>query len=157
MDHVNQGIAARIWPAGARLPSVRGQARSLKVSVSTVVEAYERLCAEGVLLSRPGSGFYVAGPAAPLTLTQVAPQLDRAIDPLWVSRQALETDASLSKPGCGWLPPAWLYEQGVRRALRALARSDTLELARVCNAPGPSRLAPVPLPPPGQRCHRGAA
>lgn len=129
MRHVSQGIAARTWPAGARLPSVRGQARTLHVSVSTVVEAYERLCAEGVLISRPGSGFYVAGPSAPLPLTQVAPQLDRAIDPLWVSRQALEADSGLCKPGCGWLPPAWLYENGVRRALRALARSDTLELA----------------------------
>lgn len=129
MRHVNTGIAARTWPAGARLPSVRSQARSLKVSVSTVVEAYERLCAEGVLISRPGSGFYVAGPAAPLALAAVAPKVDRAIDPLWVSRQALEAEAGLLKPGCGWLPPGWLYEAGVRRALRAVARSDTLELA----------------------------
>ena len=101
----------------------------MQVSVSTVVEAYERLAAEGVIASRPGSGFYVAGPAAPLTLTQIGPKLDRDVDPLWVSRQALEADDTVLKPGCGWLPASWLYETGVRRALRALARADVLDLS----------------------------
>ena len=101
----------------------------MQVSVSTVVEAYERLAAEGVIASRPGSGFYVAGPAAPLTLTQIGPKLDRDVDPLWVSRQALEADDAVLKPGCGWLPASWLYETGVRRALRALARADVLDLS----------------------------
>ena len=100
----------------------------MQVSVSTVVEAYERLAAEGFIASRPGSGFYVAGPVAPLALTQLGPKLDREVDPLWVSRQSLETDSTVLKPGCGWLPAAWLYETGMRRALRALARADTLEL-----------------------------
>ena len=100
----------------------------MRVSVSTVVEAYERLAAEGVIASRPGSGFYAAGPVAPLALTQLGPRLDREVDPLWVSRQSLETDSTVLKPGCGWLPAAWLYETGMRRALHALARADTLEL-----------------------------
>ena len=101
----------------------------MQVSVSTVVEAYERLMAEGIIASRPGSGFYVAGPLAPLKLTQIGPKLDREVDPLWVSRQSLEADAGVLKPGCGWLPASWLYEAGIRRALRTLARADTLELA----------------------------
>src|SRR5690606_22358689 len=66
---------------------------------------------------------------APLALTQLGPRLDRDVDPLWVSRQSLETDASVLKPGCGWLPADWLYEAGIRRALRALARADALALA----------------------------
>ncbi|GGA39571.1 GntR family transcriptional regulator [Dyella nitratireducens] len=100
----------------------------MQLSVSTVVEAYERLAAEGVIVSRPGSGFYAAGPVAPLALTEIGPKLEREVDPLWVSRQSLETDASVLKPGCGWLPAAWMYEAGMRRALRAAARADTLEL-----------------------------
>lgn len=128
MADVRSKIAARAYLPGTRLPSVRAQARAMRLSVSTVVEAYERLAAEGAVASRPGSGFYVAGPAAPLALTDIGPRLDRAIDPLWVSRQALETGAGSLKPGCGWLPASWMYEAGMRRALRALARADTLEL-----------------------------
>jgi DNA-binding transcriptional MocR family regulator len=129
MAEIQSRIASRAYLPGARLPSVRAQAQAMQLSVSTVVEAYERLAAEGVIAARPGSGFYVAGPAAPLTLTEIGPKLDREVDPLWVSRQSLETDASVLKPGCGWLPAAWLYEEGMRRALRALARADTLALS----------------------------
>ncbi|MFT3816394.1 MAG: PLP-dependent aminotransferase family protein [Rubrivivax sp.] len=126
---VRSRIASRTYVPGTRLPSVRAQARAMQVSVSTVVEAYERLAAEGFIASRPGSGFYVAGPVAPLALTQIGPRLDREVDPLWVSRQSLETNADVLKPGCGWLPPSWLYETGVRRALRALARAEAPDLA----------------------------
>ncbi|WP_075258185.1 aminotransferase-like domain-containing protein [Herbaspirillum camelliae] len=129
MAEIQSRIASRTYLPRTRLPSVRAQARAMQVSVSTVVEAYERLAAEGVITSRPGSGFYVAGPVAPLALTQIGSKRDREVDPLWVSRQSLETDATTLKPGCGWLPAAWLYEAGMRRALRALARADTLELA----------------------------
>ncbi len=128
MAEIQSRIASRTYLPGTRLPSVRAQARAMEVSISTVVEAYERLMAEGIIVSRPGSGFYVAGPIAPLALAQLGPRLDREVDPLWVSRQSLETDATALKPGCGWLPSAWLYEKGIRRALRALARSDALEL-----------------------------
>lgn len=129
MAEIQSRIASRAYLPGARLPSVRAQAQAMQLSVSTVVEAYERLAAEGVIAARPGSGFYVAGPVAPLALTEIGPKLDREVDPLWVSRQSLETDASVLKPGCGWLPAAWLYEAGMRRALRALARADTLALS----------------------------
>lgn len=129
MAAIRSRIAARSYVPGARLPSVRAQAKAMQVSVSTVVEAYERLGAEGVIASRPGSGFYVAGPTAPLALAEMGPRLDREVDPLWISRQSLETDAAMLKPGCGWLPAAWMYEAGMRRALRAVARADAVSLA----------------------------
>jgi len=129
ITEIQSRIASRTYLPGTRLPSVRAQARAMQFSVSTIVEAYERLIAEGMIISRPGSGFYIAGPVAPLTLTQISPRLDREVDPLWVSRQALEQDTTLLKPGCGWLPASWLYEAGMRRALRTLARADILDLA----------------------------
>jgi len=128
MAHVRAGIASRTHVPGSRLPSVRVQARALNMSVSTVVEAYERLAAEGLVAPRAGAGFYVSGPAAPLALTAFGPRLDREVDPLWVSRQSLETAPTVLKPGCGWLPPSWMYEEGIRRALRAQARAGSLEL-----------------------------
>jgi DNA-binding transcriptional MocR family regulator len=124
MAAVHAKIATRAYPPGTRLPSVRAQAKSMRLSVSTVVEAYERLAAEGVIRSRPGSGFYVSGHVAPLALAEIGPRLDRDVDPLWVSRQSLETDATVLKPGCGWLPASWMYEAGMRRGLRAAARAN---------------------------------
>ncbi|WP_018182434.1 PLP-dependent aminotransferase family protein [Kaistia granuli] len=124
MAAIRRRVAHRGLPAGAKLPSIRSLARELQVSTSTVVEAYERLVAEGLVRSRPGSGFFVASPAAPLALSAIGPKLDRAIDPLWVSRQSLDAGDSDLKPGCGWLPPAWLPEDVMRRALRTLSRAD---------------------------------
>src|SRR5690606_25859023 len=98
MMEIQSRIVSRTYMPGTRLPSVRAQARAMVCSVSTVLEAYERLAAEGVIMSRPGSGFYVTGPAAPLVLTEIGPKLDREVDPLWVSRQSLETDDSVLKP-----------------------------------------------------------
>ncbi|MET3775245.1 DNA-binding transcriptional MocR family regulator [Rhizobium alvei] len=124
MSAIRNRIANRTLTPGARLPSVRQAATLFKVSTSTVVTAYERLVAEGAVLSRPGSGFYVANQAAPFTLSEVGPRLDRAVDPFWVSRQSLEAGDSGLKPGCGWLPPSWLPEDAIRRAIRQLTRSE---------------------------------
>jgi DNA-binding transcriptional MocR family regulator len=129
MSTIQQRIANRSLPNGAKLPSIRSLARSMLVSPSTVVEAYERLVAEGLIRSRPGSGFYVASQTAPLDLSQMGPKLDRAIDPLWVSRQSLDAGETDLKPGCGWLPPSWLPQDSLRKALRSLSRSEDAALA----------------------------
>ncbi|MFK0690365.1 PLP-dependent aminotransferase family protein [Mesorhizobium sp. IMUNJ 23033] len=129
MAAIRQRITARTLTPGARLPSIRAFAGTMQVSKSTVVEAYERLAAEGTIRSRPGSGFYAAGPLAPLSLAEIGPRLDRVIDPLWVSRQSLEAGDETLKPGCGWLPASWMPQAALRRALRTVARTDDVTLA----------------------------
>ena len=47
MREIRRRIAARSLATGAKLPSVRSFAKLMQVSTSTVVEAYERLVAEG--------------------------------------------------------------------------------------------------------------
>jgi DNA-binding transcriptional MocR family regulator len=124
MEEIRSRIAARTLAAGTRLPSIRTLAQARKVSKTTVVEAYDRLAAAGVIEPRRGSGFYVAGHLPPLSLMEAGPRLDRDVDPLWVSRQSLETADKTLKPGCGWLPPSWMPEPSLRRALRGLARAE---------------------------------
>src|SRR6188474_2908677 len=53
---------------GTRLPSIRDCAEESRVSRSTVVEAYDRLIAAGLIESRRGSGFYVRLQASKLAL-----------------------------------------------------------------------------------------
>lgn len=129
MDTIRARIAGRALLPGARLPSLRRLARSQGVSVSTIVEAYGRLVAEGVITARPGSGYFVAARTAPFSLAQSGPRLDRAVDPFWVSRSTLEAEADQLMPGCGWLPASWLPQASLRKALRTLSRADAADLA----------------------------
>tara|TARA_A100001391_G_scaffold93943_1_gene62309 strand:- start:4127 stop:5533 length:1407 start_codon:yes stop_codon:yes gene_type:complete len=124
MQAIRGRVASRTLVAGDRLPSIRALAAETGVSPSTVVEAYDRLVAEGVIRARRGSGFYVCATALPpLALGQeIAPQ-ERDIDPFWVSRQSLDADPLALKPGCGWLPADWMPAEAIRKGMRALARS----------------------------------
>ncbi|MEQ9327177.1 MAG: PLP-dependent aminotransferase family protein [Rhodospirillales bacterium] len=140
MADIRRRIAARTLTPGEKLPSIRRLAARLGVSPSTVVEAYDRLVADGAIRSRPGSGFYVCGTAAPLDLAEVGPKLDREIDPFWVSRQSLDAPPGMSMPGCGWLPADWMPETAIRKALRQLARSDGAILTEYGSTRGSARL-----------------
>lgn len=140
MDAIRRKLAARALLPGERLPSIRRFAAVMGVSPSTVVEAYDRLAAEGVIRSRPGSGFYVVGAAPSLDLR--APELprEREVDPFWVSRQSLDADSEVLKPGCGWLPPDWMPQAAMRRALRQLARGPDALLTDYGSSLGPLNL-----------------
>jgi DNA-binding transcriptional MocR family regulator len=127
-------IEGRSLTPGARLPSVRGMAETMAVSKSTVVEAYDRLLAEGAIVARRGSGFFVAGPTRPLSLAAIGPQLDRAIDPLWVMRQSLQAGPDMLKPGSGWLPESWMPDLAIQRGLRHVAR-EAIETRTQYDAP----------------------
>jgi len=132
MKLIRDRIERRILTPGARLPSVRAMADSTGFSKSTVVEAYDRLAANGTIRSRPGSGFYVAAPLSPLSLDRIGTSGEREVDPLWMLRQSLGQSLGQSladrpqalRPGCGWLPDSWLAGAPIRKALRAAARSD---------------------------------
>jgi DNA-binding transcriptional MocR family regulator len=130
MAAIRRRVAGRALGPGDRLPSIRAFAMTMGVSPSTVVEAYDRLAADGLIQARRGSGFYVVGAGLPpLALTDDSPSRDRAVDPFWVSRQSLDADPAVLKPGCGWLPAEWLPNAAFRRAVRALARADDAVLA----------------------------
>ena len=125
IQHVHDQIKSRCLMPGSRLPSVRALARQLHLSVSTIVEAYERLAAQGLIEAKTGSGFFVTAPLAPLSISETYPKVDRSIDPLWISRQSLEAQSHLLKPGCGWLPDDWMPHENIRKAMRKVAKYDS--------------------------------
>ncbi len=62
LEGLRRKIAAGELAQGSRLPSVRGLALQLTVSLNTVAKAYRQLSAEGLIESRQGIGVFVCEP-----------------------------------------------------------------------------------------------
>lgn len=58
-DQLKVDILAGKLKEGEYLPSIRGLAKDLKISVITTMKAYEQLEAEGLVTAAQGKGFYV--------------------------------------------------------------------------------------------------
>src|SRR6187397_3050750 len=83
MEQIRARIAARDWPPGKELPSIRALAAGLNVSVITVKRAYLDLETEGVIVTRHGKGSFVAdvnGLAGELFFLELAEHLAQAAE-----------------------------------------------------------------------------
>lgn len=106
---------------GTRLPSIRQVALDNLLSQSSVIEAFERMVAQGVLVSKPGSGFSVAQPPA-------------LHEGQWYEGAEREWGGFVDSPlgelklGCGWLPDAWRESDDISYAIREVTRTDTAGL-----------------------------
>lgn len=58
-ESIRQGICSGNISVGEKLPSIRRMSDELGVSRTTVEQAYQQLCVEGYLSSRPQSGYFV--------------------------------------------------------------------------------------------------
>ena len=58
-EQLKADILAGKLKEGEYLPSIRGLAKELKISVITTMKAYEQLEAEGLVTAAQGKGFYV--------------------------------------------------------------------------------------------------
>ncbi len=128
MQTIHAQLASRTLVPGERLPSIRQMSERLGVAKNTIVDAYDRLAADGVIVAKRGSGFFVCGHPPPLSLAKVGATRDRNIDPLWIIRQSLEAGENELKPGCGWLPSSWLPDDEIRRTLRRLSKEPQTQL-----------------------------
>lgn len=109
--------------AGSKAPSIRQFAHAHEVSIYTVVDAYDRLVAQGYFASRPHSGFFVKHRSVSANV-EMGHGPNFSFDSMWYLRRIFENRALRMKPGCGWLPSDWLFHEGVRRSLRGLATED---------------------------------
>ena len=59
IERIHNGILSGTYKVGTRIPSVRDMAARLEVNPNTIVKAYDRLIAAGLIESRPGVGNYI--------------------------------------------------------------------------------------------------
>lgn len=107
--------------AGERLSSLREYAAAHGCAVQTVVEAYEMLVAEGVVVPRHGSGYYVAGlRPAPVSLEKFTPAVEMALQGLGMEDvEGLDLHDSSA---VGLPPSEWLEACRLDRYLPKVAR-----------------------------------
>lgn len=118
MSAVRQAIDSGALKPGDRLRSIREQAQLLDVAKNTVVEGYLRLVAQGILTSRPGSGYYVAKLRTPPSRAIVSP-FEGIPDGAALLTEQLERRLPI-RPGDGRLPAEWLADAEIRRVLAGL-------------------------------------
>jgi len=124
VDGLTEWIVQEQVPPTTRLPSVRQIARRNLLSQSCVMEACERLVAQGILASRQGSGFMVAA---------LLPDYCRGSNG---SEAGDEQHGRVTqspwrgglKLGAGVLPESWREPDDLSYAIRQVARADMASL-----------------------------
>ena len=119
-------IDERALRAGTRMPSIRRFAEDNGVSRFTVVEAYDRLVAQGYLESRRGSGFYIRERPQPVRRAEPREPAATRIDVVWLLHHlyAGNDNRDVLLAGSGCLPESWLDEEMLQSGLRALSRRE---------------------------------
>ncbi len=122
-DGLRQLIEHKKLRAGQRLPSVRRFALDHGVSNSTIVDAYERLVARGLLTARRGAGFFIAKRESPEPAGLPFVRPEPVIDSAWLLSEVFADERVPIKAGCGWLPGKWLDGKGLHEAERHIMRA----------------------------------
>ena len=143
-DQIHELIRAGTLRAGDRVPSVRRLSDQQRVSVSTVLQAYQRLEDIGVIEARPQSGYYVRRPAATMREPEPSKPPRRAlvveVNALTDAVLAHAADPNVVAFGSACAAPELFQLERVRRVLSSVARRDRGALGRYGLPPGTERL-----------------
>src|SRR5258708_17690520 len=143
-DHIHSLVRAGTLRAGDRVPSVRRLSNQQGVSVSTVLQAYQRLEAIGVIEARPQSGYYVKRTPAAVEEPAASRPPQRAltvdVNDLADAVLAYATDPNFVAFGSGCPAPEFFPLERLRRAISSLALRDRDALGRYGLPPGAEKL-----------------
>jgi DNA-binding transcriptional MocR family regulator len=119
-------VESRALSGGAKLMSIRQLATHLAVSTNTVVLAYDRLVAAGVIATHGTAGFFVctSNETGRVIPDEVALEAGEEQEPVWLAQQANDQRAGILLASSGALPPTWLQDAVPAAAVhRALTKS----------------------------------
>jgi GntR family transcriptional regulator len=92
IDQVKNLVAAGRLKPGDEMPPIRALAQQLIINPNTVARAYRELEAQGVLVSRQGSGTVVADGGSPLARSERLRLLTAQVDKLLTEARHLGFD-----------------------------------------------------------------
>ncbi len=143
-DQIHELIRAGTLRAGDRVPSVRRLSNQQRVSVSTVLQAYQRLEDIGVIEARPQSGYYVRRHSAAVQEPEPSRPPKRAltveVNALADSVLSYAADPKVVSFGSACAAPELFQLERIRRVLSSLARRDRHALGRYGLPPGTEKL-----------------
>lgn len=97
-EQLKTDILAGRLKEGDYLPSIRGLAKDLKISVITTMKAYELLEAEGLVTAAQGKGFYVNAQDSEMLKEQHLRRVEEALlEAIQAARIAGMTDRELQE------------------------------------------------------------
>ena len=135
-ERVTQLVRHGQLSAGTRLPSIRKLARQVSASPFTVVDAYDRLVARGVIESRAGRGFFVTQRRLSAPMVAIEALANAGTDALSLARLCLRQSADIVAAGSGFLPENWLLEAASGAVLTRLARGHRVQPWQPCPPQG---------------------
>lgn len=78
-EQLKEEIMSGKLKQGEYLPSIRGLAKDLKISVITTMKAYEQLAEEGLVTAVQGKGFYVNAQYSDMLMEQHLRKVESAL------------------------------------------------------------------------------
>jgi DNA-binding transcriptional MocR family regulator len=143
-EHIHALIRSGTLRSGEKVPSVRRLSDQQRCSISTVLQAYQRLEDAGVIEARPQSGYYVRRPAAPVAEPAPSRPPQRAIaveiNALSDSMRLAAQDPRMVSFGSA-CPQGELFPlERLRRAVSAGARKHRDAIGRYGLPPGTEAL-----------------
>ncbi|XPV75641.1 MAG: PLP-dependent aminotransferase family protein [Desulfovibrio sp.] len=140
-SHIIRLLDSGALNSGDKLPSLRGLSRSLRVSVSTVNQAYLELEKRGVIESKPRSGFFVNEQLAKMPAPVV--QKGELLEPTTVNRsQLIKTvlhaigDRSLTQLGIIEPASKFLPCNEIGRSMRSILKENPYEAINYASVEG---------------------
>ena len=139
-ERISQLVRHGQLTPGTRLPSIRKLARQVSASPFTVVDAYDRLVARGVIESRAGRGFFVTPRRLSAPLVAIEALEDSGSEAMALARLCLQNSADIVAAGSGFLPENWLMEATPAAVLTRLARGRRAQAWLPCPPQGLTEL-----------------
>lgn len=131
-------IEEKTLAAGSKLMSIRQLANQLAVSTNTVVLAYDRLTAAGLIDTHGTAGFFVR------THIDLSSQVPDALsieageeqEPIWLAQQANDQREGVLLASSGALPPTWLQDAVPASVVQRALHNSSAGMASRCPPQG---------------------
>jgi DNA-binding transcriptional MocR family regulator len=139
-EHIHDLIRSGTLRSGEKVPSVRRLSSQQRCSISTVLQAYQRLEDAGVIEAKPQSGYYVRRPAAPVAEPAPSRPPQRAltveVNALSDAMQSASQDPRMVSFGSACPQGEMFPLERLRRVLSSRARRSREALGHYGRPPG---------------------